>query len=169
MKQQNPFTLIKNHSLAISTKLMRNMPHNIRLSFRADHLRFTALLNQIQQDYPNSTIQDILIIAVNRLRHQDPIYREFVRSNKRSKKLYSIQFFLTMDRVAEQYPYVAQEVIRQLRKKVIHNQIEFKESPEILNTALAYYLLNRKTIKEDSKIFRKENNGFGCGHVLKTD
>jgi hypothetical protein len=119
----NPYDQLLHQATKKTSQLIRNIPdvsHRVKILNRCKE--FHNLLNEIKQDYPKATIQEIKTTIVNRLRHSDEFYKQAMKM-KISKKEYTALFLYTMDLISIYYPWISDEVIRQINKKTQHHDI----------------------------------------------
>lgn len=124
MNTLTPYETLSKSAHKLVSRMIRNVksPTN-RMTILSYYNRYQVLLNEVKSDYPNALITEIKTTVVNRLRHQDPIYRNFMRKQKSSKEEYTNQFLDAMTRLTKAYPFILDEVNRQIHNKVKRHDI----------------------------------------------
>jgi hypothetical protein len=146
MKKQSEYDkLIKKANREIAKLLRGDSPPGFRFKLMKDLRLFQSVLKQIEADYPKAVEKEILTLVVNRMRHSDVVYRDFIRHNK-SKKQYAIQFIFAMDRMLTEsfgFEFIFDEVARQICKKVRYRDIDLcRVRAEIHSTNLVQHMLD---------------------------
>ena len=136
----NPYLQLINQSTKKTSHIIRDMPcAQQRMEVMERAKQYHAILREIEKDYPNATINEIRTTVVNRLRHADTFYRESMKL-KLTKRQYTDLFILTMDRIAMRFPFVADEVVRQIEKKTKNHDINTVEKSEIYSFNMREYI-----------------------------
>lgn len=129
----NPYDQLNNQATKKVSQIIRNIPNisdRVKITHRLKE--FQNLLNEIKKDYPKATIQEIKTTIVNRLRHADAFYKEGMKL-KLSKKEYTVLFLYTMDMISIYYPWISDEVIKQINKKILKHDINEIEQTKIFS------------------------------------
>ena len=136
----NPYLQLINQSTKKTSHIIRDMPSAKQRMIVMERCRqYHTILREIEKDYPNATIQEIKTTVVNRLRHADVYYREAMRG-KTSKRFYTDLFLYTMDTISLSYPWIADEVVKQIEKKTKNHDINTVEKSEIYSFNMRDYI-----------------------------
>lgn len=136
----NPYLQLINQSTKKTSHIIRDMPCAKQRMFVMERVKeYHTVLKEIEKDYPNATVKEIKTTVVNRLRHANTFYRESMKL-KLSKGQYTDLFIVTMDRIAIKFPWVADEVVRQIEKKTKNHDINTVEKSEIYSFNIKEYI-----------------------------
>lgn len=118
----NAYQILANQAKNKTAYFLRNSPVASRRVFIKSCEQYYACLKDIEKDWPNATLTEAKKILVNRLRHEHVIYKQAMRM-KLDKQSYTKFFVFCMDDISLTFPWIADEVVRQINRKMFFHNI----------------------------------------------